>query len=515
MQPVVGVIADRSTSKYGRRRPFMVMGTIIVSFCLIMLGWTSEIVGLFIRNEDTRKSVTVIVAVLSIYVLDFAINAVQACSRSLIVDTLPISSQQAGSAWATRLSTVGHLVGYFIGTLDMVAIFGTFLGDTQFKKMCIISAAFFLFSVGVTCWAVRERILVEPAASERETSSFKVLSTLIHRTIYLPARIQAICWVQFWSWLGWFIFLFYSSTWVGETYFRYDAPKQSASSASSDTLGDIGRLGSLSLVIFSIVSFIAAVTLPHAVSTPEVPSYTYRPPPSIAKQLHRVVNLRPDLVTTWGFAHAIFAVTMAFAPFVHSVHMATVLVGIAGLPWAIVCWAPFSEMGVEINKLASGTGLDPRGTHALVTTSGPTYQQVPVHELEQEMLETELAEIGRRDIQSHHRARNTSDGILRLRHDSDAADPPSTGELAGIYLGVLNVYTTLPQFVGTFVAWIVFSILEPSKQEDSGNGQPEDSKWLDLKKEAPNAISVCLFVGAIFAVVAVESTRRLKKLQHQ
>lgn len=38
-------------------------------------------------------------AVLSIYALDFAINAVQASCRSLIVDTLPIPKQQLGSAW--------------------------------------------------------------------------------------------------------------------------------------------------------------------------------------------------------------------------------------------------------------------------------------------------------------------------------------------------------------------------------------------------------------------------------
>ena len=36
---------------------------------------------------------------LSIYVLDFAINAVQSSCRSLIVDTLPIPKQQLGSAW--------------------------------------------------------------------------------------------------------------------------------------------------------------------------------------------------------------------------------------------------------------------------------------------------------------------------------------------------------------------------------------------------------------------------------
>lgn len=46
-----------------------------------------------------KKSVVIIVAVLTIYVLDFAINVVQWSSRSLIVDSLPTSKQQLGSAW--------------------------------------------------------------------------------------------------------------------------------------------------------------------------------------------------------------------------------------------------------------------------------------------------------------------------------------------------------------------------------------------------------------------------------
>ena len=107
--------------------------------------------------------------------------------------------------------------------------------------------------------------------------------------------------------------------------------------------------------------------------------------------------------------------------------------------------------------------------------------------------------------------------VLRLNHhdqddDSDAEDGisniPSTGELAGIYLGVLNVYTTLPQFVGTFISWIVFSILEPgsTKRDDSAS----DSTWMDLDKSTPNAISICLFIGALCALIAMEATRRMR-----
>lgn len=45
--PVVGVLADRSTSPYGRRRPFMIGGSIVVAVCMLMLGWAVEITQFF------------------------------------------------------------------------------------------------------------------------------------------------------------------------------------------------------------------------------------------------------------------------------------------------------------------------------------------------------------------------------------------------------------------------------------------------------------------------------------
>lgn len=57
MQPVVGVLADSSKSKWGRRRPFMIGGSLIVGACLVILGWTAEIVGLLVAEEKTVKKV--------------------------------------------------------------------------------------------------------------------------------------------------------------------------------------------------------------------------------------------------------------------------------------------------------------------------------------------------------------------------------------------------------------------------------------------------------------------------
>lgn len=51
IQPVIGVMADSSTSKYGRRRPFMVIGSIMVCGSLFTISWAKEIAAELIARH--------------------------------------------------------------------------------------------------------------------------------------------------------------------------------------------------------------------------------------------------------------------------------------------------------------------------------------------------------------------------------------------------------------------------------------------------------------------------------
>lgn len=75
VQPVIGVLSDENTSKWGRRRPMMVLGAAIVAAAMLVLGFTKEIVTFFIADAEAARIPTITLAVLAIYVVDFAINA--------------------------------------------------------------------------------------------------------------------------------------------------------------------------------------------------------------------------------------------------------------------------------------------------------------------------------------------------------------------------------------------------------------------------------------------------------
>jgi len=102
----------------------MVIGSVLVGINLIIIGWTREFGAIFFDPDtDEYGRLIVWIAVISVYLLDFAINAgtpclrpslmvVQAACRAIIVDTLPANKQEIGNAWASRMVAGGHLIGY-------------------------------------------------------------------------------------------------------------------------------------------------------------------------------------------------------------------------------------------------------------------------------------------------------------------------------------------------------------------------------------------------------------------
>jgi solute carrier family 45, member 1/2/4 len=142
-------------------------------------------------------------------------------------------------------------------------------------------------------------------------------------------------------------------------------------------------------------------------------------------------------------------------------------------------WAPTAFLGVEVNKMGGGN------------ETAAAYRRLSVGSM------TELPSLGQ-------------DQTLNLERGLDSSPVnSSSGELSGIYFGILNIYTTLPQFVGTFISTIVFAILEPGKSPElATDAHPSEHHGTD----GPNAIAVCLFIGAMSTLGAAYATRRLKYL---
>jgi solute carrier family 45 protein 1/2/4 len=59
VQPLMGALADNSTSRFGRRRPYMLLGTGICVVAMLLLGFTRGVAAVFTGWDNTAVSLSV------------------------------------------------------------------------------------------------------------------------------------------------------------------------------------------------------------------------------------------------------------------------------------------------------------------------------------------------------------------------------------------------------------------------------------------------------------------------
>jgi hypothetical protein len=80
VQPYIGIRSDNCRSSWGKRKPFMVVGSAATIIALLALAWVREIVGGFLSifgvdvASTGAKITIIIVATVFMYCLDFAVN---------------------------------------------------------------------------------------------------------------------------------------------------------------------------------------------------------------------------------------------------------------------------------------------------------------------------------------------------------------------------------------------------------------------------------------------------------
>lgn len=152
-------------------------------------------------------------------------------------------------------------------------------------------------------------------------------------------------------------------------------------------------------------------------------------------------------------------------------------------------WAPLAIMGEEINKLSPSTPT--RETHSR-STEDASVEMSLMSDDPLSMTEEVPPPI----------IKNQETGL-------DAQEA-----MAGIYLGIHNIFATIPQFLATFVSMIVFSILEPGQSPELAAGDASSSSPAadtELAKSGLSGTAVCLAIGAVFQLVAVAQSFRMRR----
>lgn len=165
----IGAISDSSTSKY-RRRHWIVSSTAVLVFSTLVLAYCKELAAFLVdlfgggqgdwdpKRADYVANTAIGLAVVSFYLLDFALNALQASLRNLLLDITPAGQLNAGNAWHSRMTQAGNIIGYGFGFFPLADIpVLRWIGGSQFRKFCIIVLVVLVITVWITCWTQEER----------------------------------------------------------------------------------------------------------------------------------------------------------------------------------------------------------------------------------------------------------------------------------------------------------------------------------------------------------------------
>ncbi|KAE8682967.1 Sucrose transport protein SUT4 [Hibiscus syriacus] len=300
VQPCVGVWSDKCTSKYGRRRPFILAGSLMISVAVIVIGFSADI-G-YILGDTTEHCSTfkgtrtraAFVFVIGFWMLDLANNTVQGPARALLADL----SAGASGSW--------HRWFPFLKSRACCE------ACANLKAAFLVAVVFLLFCTAVTIYFANEVPLLPPAnestrlsdsapllddsrkngfqhskskpdvsavansnrntaenAYERVSNSRyanskdtdvqnevfsdgpgSVLVNLLTSLRHLPPGMHSVLIVMALSWLSWFPFFLFDTDWMGREVYHGD-PKGNASEIK---LYDQGvREGAFGLLLNSVV----------------------------------------------------------------------------------------------------------------------------------------------------------------------------------------------------------------------------------------------------------------------
>ncbi|GAA2236335.1 MFS transporter [Herbiconiux moechotypicola] len=120
--PVTGALSDRTTSRFGRRRPWIAAGALLFAVSLFVLGLQSELVGV---------GVWWTLAILGFCVLSSALTAA-------ISDQVPVNQRGLASSFISAPQAVGLILGVLLATTLFT---GQFLGYTSMAVLLVVLVA--------------------------------------------------------------------------------------------------------------------------------------------------------------------------------------------------------------------------------------------------------------------------------------------------------------------------------------------------------------------------------------
>ncbi|XP_052625263.1 sucrose transport protein SUC3 isoform X2 [Lactuca sativa] len=169
VQPCVGIWSDKCSSKYGRRRPFILIGSLMISLAVIIIGFSADI-GYFLGDTKEHCSTfkgtrtrAAFVFILGFWMLDLANNTVQGPARALLADLAGPDQRNSANAIFCSWMAIGNILGFSSGASGNWHRWFPFLTNRACCEACgnlkaafLVAVIFLTFCTMVTLYFAKE-----------------------------------------------------------------------------------------------------------------------------------------------------------------------------------------------------------------------------------------------------------------------------------------------------------------------------------------------------------------------
>lgn len=124
--PLTGALSDRTTSRFGRRRPWIAAGTVVFAVSLVLLGLQTSVVGMGVFWSLALTGFCILTAALT----------------ATISDQVPVDQRGYVSGWISAPQAIGIILGVALVTYVFA---GALFGYTAMAVLLVLLVLPFLF----------------------------------------------------------------------------------------------------------------------------------------------------------------------------------------------------------------------------------------------------------------------------------------------------------------------------------------------------------------------------------
>lgn len=217
VQPLIGAMSDKTISKWGRRRPYFLIGAIFCSLALLVMPFSSS----------------VWMAASVLWILDAANNITQEPYRAFVSDKLDKQQHSLGFLTQSAFTGLGQTLSYLTPFL-LINLIGIGM-DTRLGKLPATTVIAFLIgsivSIGSILWSLRTTKEIPLTEEEKErirTTKGGIKATLLeimHAFREMPLTMRLMAPMMLFSWYALFIYWQFIAKCISQSLFGTTDPQ--------------------------------------------------------------------------------------------------------------------------------------------------------------------------------------------------------------------------------------------------------------------------------------------------